>query len=265
MNLYEKEASSNFSFEYNTTSYSKQILSENPKNIAIYLNYFDCYECPYYTDRADLIAPEINRMAQMMRAFNIPIIFHTKTVKESSILDDVQNGIKIGEDLHLEETSPLLDDKCLFNDYNDNPAQCNGSIHHDILYSTSTDYFVNSHEHAVDIILKLGVKYVITGGMRCNYWLPPFFEALKNNFVKPIYLYDLSDVAFFRAAQKKKLDTHTKALAHFWNWIMKNYGATVNHFSLIDRLIPKDNFGKKIKFDGNKDAYYFYEYFGVDL
>ena len=28
MNLYEKEASSNFSFEYNTTSYSKQILSE---------------------------------------------------------------------------------------------------------------------------------------------------------------------------------------------------------------------------------------------
>ena len=124
---------------------------------------------------------------------------------------------------------------------------------------------MNTLANGVKLAKKLGVKNIIVGGMRCNFWLPPFFKSLKENGIKPFYIYDLSDVAYFRAAQRKKLDTHNKALEHFWKWVMSNYGAAVNHFSLIDRLIPRKNMGKKINFDGNKDAYYFIEYYNEDL
>ena len=270
------KANSGFIFEHNNSASSRTHIQIDPKKTALYLNYFDSYECPYYTDRADLIAPEINRLAQMMRAFGMSVIFYTHTVPESDL---IQNDIDGKEDekllminekpvdlsiLKLDETSPKLEDKCLYTDYNNNPAPCNGTIHHDIKYSTKQDFFVSNHVHGVKLAKKLGIENLIVGGMRCNYWLPPFFEMLKNENIKTFYIWDLSDVAYFRASQLPKLDTHNKALAHFWTWVVKNYGATVNHFALIDRLVPKIP-QKDFEFDGNPNAYYFYEYFGKDL
>ena len=269
------ESRNGFVFEYNTSSTSKTLLDINSKKVAIYLNYVDSYECPYYTDRADMIAPEINRVAQMMRAFGMPIIFYTHTVEESEALKEapqVKHFMEMEKEkpkdqsiLKLDQTSPLFEEKCLFSDFNDNPAPCDGTIHHDIKYSTKQDYFVTSHEHGVALAKKLGVDYVIVAGMECNFWLPPFFEALKNEGIKPIYMYDLSDVKYWRKTQVSKFPSHTDALVHFWNWVVNNYGAIVNHFSLIDRLMPKEIPYTDFEFDGNKNAYYFEEYFGKDL
>ena len=212
--------SSFFSFKINTSINTESILEVNPNETALYLNYFDTYPCPYYSDRADLIAPEINRLAQMMRAFGMKIIFHTLTEKPSEITANIQTP---ETELNLEKTSPNLQDKCLYTDFDKTPAPSNGSIHHDIMFSSKSDYFVKDHNDGVKLAHQLGIKYLIVGGMRCNYWLLPFFRNLKLNNIQPIYIYDLSDVAYFREAQVKQLDTHTKALIHFWTIIAVSY------------------------------------------
>jgi hypothetical protein len=68
-------------------------------------------------------------------------------------------------------------------------------------------------------------------------------------------------VAFFRAAQREKIDTHVQALKVFWAWIVKHGFKIVNHFFLIDREVNLRPVGAGIKWDGNKDAYYFKDYF----
>lgn len=248
---------SKFIVEMNISINSKQMIELNPNETALYLNYFDTYPCPYYSDRADLIAPEINRLAQMMRSYGMKVIFFTQKEKPSEIKSDVK--LLETEDLELENTSPKLEDKCLYADYDTKPAESDGSIHHDIMFSTTSDYFVSKHDDGVKLASQLGVKYLIVGGMRCNYWLLPFFRKLANLNIQPVYIYDLSDVAYYRAAQKKVLDTHTKALIHFWTLIVKEFKMAVNHFALIDRLYAKDP--PVVKFDGNLKAYYFTEFF----
>lgn len=254
---------SQFSFEVNYTSKARQPITVNPEKMVMYLDYFNSYKCPYYTDRADLICPEINRLAQFMRGFGTKIIFHTLTEKPTKTKSRTDFDMNI--DLHLDETSPKLEDKCLYSDFNIKPAEENGSIHHDLKYSRNFDYFADTTETAAKIIEDLKVTHVIVGGMKCNYWLPRFIEHMKKIGVSLLYIYDLSDVVYFREAQVKVLDTHTKALSHFWNWVLKNGGAVVNHFSLLDRPIPKKSLSKDIDFDGNLDSYYFYEYAGKEI
>jgi hypothetical protein len=191
------------------------------------------------------------------------VIFHTRTVPSSQ----TSTSIAIPEisDNHINETSPLLEDKCLFGDFDRFPIPSNGSIHRSIRYSTNSDWFADTHDRALKIVIDLNIEYLIVAGMKCNLWLPAFFEQLKELGIEPIYLYDLSDVAFLRAAQKEKIDTHVEALKKFWSWIIERGFKIVNHFFLIDReplLRPK---GGSIKWDGNKDAYYFKDYFHPDF
>ena len=127
------------------------------------------------------------------------------------------------------------------------------------MFSSKSDYFVKDHNDGVKLAHQLGIKYLIVGGMRCNYWLLPFFRNLKLNNIQPIYIYDLSDVAYFREAQVKQLDTHTKALIHFWTIIVNEFKMAVNHFALIDRASNRNP--PVIKFDGNLQAYYFMEFY----
>jgi hypothetical protein len=248
-----------FSFWANGTDFKGELVTINPPQLFFFFSYFDQYPCPYYADRADLIAPEINRLAQFMRSFGSKIIFHTKTVPRTTTATTV--SIPAIADNHLSETSPLLDDKCLFDDYNEKPHPSNGSIHHDLLYATSTDFFADSPETALKIALEQKAQIIVTGGMKCNQWLPSFFEQAKAVGIEPLYLYDLSDVAYFRAAQQSKLETHVDALKFFWGWLVKKGCKIVNHFYLLDRepkFAPFANF----KFDGNTAAYYFKDYFG---
>jgi hypothetical protein len=121
-----------FAFYANGTDFKGVLINTDPSTIGIYLNYFDQYPCPYYSDRADLIGPEINRMAQLMRSFGSKIIFHTWTVPATRTF--TTRAIPNATDNHINETSPLLVDKCLFDDFNEHPAPSNGSIHHAILY-----------------------------------------------------------------------------------------------------------------------------------
>lgn len=246
-----------FAFWTNSTDFRGEVVSVPPSEIMLYLNYHDGYSCAYYSDRADLITPEINRVAQFMRAFGAKIAFFTDTVTPTKITVDF--SVKDIVDNHMEETSPLFEDKCLFSDPQIPPPQASGDIHRDILYSTQGDFFVDEHSKAVPLAVQLGVKYVIVAGMKCNLWMPALFEQFRTAGLSPIYMYDLSDVAFYREAQKEKLDTHVEALKHFWTWIVGHGYRIVNHFFLLDRHPPRNPI--TYKFDGNQDAYYFKNYF----
>lgn len=272
----------------NKSKNSQETLQLDPSKIGLYLNYHDTYSCPYYTDRVDLIAPEINRLAQFCRALGISIIFNSKTDEPTKIdpqvKSEVDETVKTRISLHLQETSPLVQDKCLYEDFDANPTYSNGSIHHQILYSTSNDLFVsineynhdlnsdnfeqidgsyskNSHIDVVYLAKQKHLTHLIVGGMKCNMWMSPLFEQLKEVGIQPIYLYDLSDVVFLRSAQQEKIDTHLIALRHFWTWINKKYGMIVNHFDILDRPFIPSSSGPNIYFDGNPNAYSFKEYF----
>ena len=253
-----------FPIDVNTSSTQKKLITLNPKKIGLYLNYHETYSCPYYTDRVDLIAPEINRVAQFCRLFGFTVIFYS--------LNDAPSNYNVNNDnipkdppLHLQETSPLVQDKCLYDDFEKNPAPENGSIHHDILYSTSYDLFVNKHINVVYLAIEKKLSHVIVGGMKCNMWLPPLFEQLRAAGIQPIYMYDLSDVVFFREAQIEKIDTHTNALQHFWKWINKEYGMIVNHFAILDRPPTLNLNDQKITYDKNTEAYDFSDFYNSDL
>jgi hypothetical protein len=187
-------------------------ITADPYRLALYLNYFNQYPCPYYSDRADLIGPEVNRVAQLMRSFGSKIIFHTKTVPPTATSTTI--FIPDIADNHINETSPLLEDKCLFGDFERNPVFVNGSIHRALRYSTSADFFADTHDMAVKIASDLNIEYLVVAGMKCNLWLPAFFEQLKSVGIEPLYLYDLSDVAFFRATQREQM-THMSRLSRF--------------------------------------------------
>lgn len=282
-----------FSLIVNLSSTEQKELSINPKNIGLYFNYHNTYSCPYYTDRVDLIAPEINRISQFCLSFGMTIIFNSLNDVPTSINPSVKSQVdqlttsKLP--LHLNETSPLVTDNCLYDEFNTNPIPLNGSIHHDILYSTKSDLFVaineydniddssksskdnninyeysyqyNSHINVVYLAKERGLTHLIVGGMKCNMWLPPLFEQLKAVGIQPIYLYDLSDVVFLRSAQSKVLDTHIIALRHFWKWVNKKFGMIVNHFDILDRALLDKPFETNAKFDGNQDAFSFREFF----
>jgi hypothetical protein len=252
-----------FSFYANATEFKGILITTEPSKLAFFFSYFDSYPCPYYSDRADLIAPEINRLAQFMRSFGSPIIFHTKTIPHTPPRTRVP--IPAVTENHLNVTSPLLQDKCLFGDFDRHPAPSNGSIHHALLYATNTDLFADSPTTAAKLALDLGAEFLVVGGMKCNQWLPAFFEQLRAVKIEPIYIYDLSDVAFFRAAQKEKVDTHNDALKLFWAWIAAAGFKIVNHFVFLDRLPMVRPVGAGGRFDGNKDAYYFKEFFDSRL
>jgi hypothetical protein len=248
-----------FSFYANATDLKGVLITTDPSKLAFFFSYFGSYPCPYYSDRADLIAPEINRLAQFMRSFGSPIIFHTKTVPATR----PQTSVSVPDirDNHLNATSPLLEDKCLFGDFDKNPAPSNGSIHSALLYATNSDRFADSPATAARLAHDAGAEFLVVGGMKCNLWLPAFFEQLRAVKIEPIYLYDLSDVAFFRAAQKERVDTHNDALKLFWTWIAAAGFKIVNHFVFLDRLPMLRPAGAGTRFDGNKDAYYFKEFF----
>ncbi|OHT07509.1 hypothetical protein TRFO_24255 [Tritrichomonas foetus] len=248
-----------FTFDVNISSKQQEKITVDPKKLGLYLNYHDTYSCPYYTDRVDLIAPEINRLAQFCRSFGITLIFNS-LVEPPSKFTKIKNLIE-NPPLHLDETSPLVQDKCLYEDFDINPIYTNGTIHHEILYSTSSDLFVNNHSNSVHLAIEKGLTHIIVGGMKCNMWLPPLFEQFSSAGIQPIYLYDLSDVVFLRELQKEKLDTHMDALKHFWKWINKKYGMITNHFSLLDRPTLRQPLGRNTNFDRNVEAYLFKEYF----
>ena len=248
-------ARGSFEFWTNSTGFRGELVSVDPKEILLYLNYGNAYACPYYSDRADLIAPEINRLAQFMRTFGAKVVFFTDAVEPTH----VNGGELEARDNHLDETSPLLDDRCLFEDFDKAPAQKSAAIHREILYSLAGDAFVDEHWKVVRLAAELGAKYVIVAGMRCNYWVPALFEQLREAGMSPVYVNDLSDVAFYREAQKARLDTHVDALRHFWTWLVNHGYLLVNHFYLLDRNRAENPVA--YKFDGNTDAYYFRDYF----
>lgn len=241
-----------------TSRASNETITVEPTKLGLFLNYKNTYTCPYYLDRADLIAPEINRLAQQLRAFGSHIIFQT----ESEAPTPTNSNVEVKEfPLKLDKTSPLFKDKCLYGPYDEEPSPLDGKIHHDILYSTTTDYFVAQISKVVDVAIDLKLSHVIVGGMKCNLWLPPLFSQLKSYGIQPIYIYDLSDVAYHRETQINKIDTHTKALEHFRKYLLKNDFQIVNHFTFIDRPFPTKPLGRNIKFNGNSKAYYHEDYF----
>jgi hypothetical protein len=62
------------------TSNTRMRLHLDPRQAALYLNVTDRYACPCYSDRADLIAPELNRVAQFLRTFGVTIILYTSAL-----------------------------------------------------------------------------------------------------------------------------------------------------------------------------------------
>ncbi|KAK8893443.1 hypothetical protein M9Y10_021865 [Tritrichomonas musculus] len=289
--------SDQFSLIVNLSSSLQKTLSLNPQKVGLYFNYHNTYSCPYYTDRVDLIAPEINRISQFCLSFGMTIIFNSLTDAPTpinpTIKSQIDQSINSKLPLHLDETSPLVKDNCLYEEFDTNPIPLNGSIHHDILYSTQSDLFVsvneydsidkpnkndkdevfnyencykyNSHINVVYLAKERGLTHLIVGGMKCNMWLPPLFEQLKKAGIQPIYLYDLSDVVFLRSAQLTALDTHTIALKKFWTWINEKYGMILNHFDILDRPLSPKPFARNTRFDGNQDAYSFREFFDPDF
>lgn len=247
-----------FDFWANGTNLKGQLISAKAQEIAMYVDVASGYPCPYYLDRADLVAPELNRVAQFMRSFGSKIIFQTGKVAPSKV--KVNRDIPVVTDNHLDETSPLLEDRCLFDDYNKDPAPVDTAIHHAFMYSSQEDYFVNERENAIRLALDAGAKYLIVCGMNCNQWLPAFFEQARSVGLQPLYLYDISDVTYFRATQGKKLETHVAAIEHFYHWLIKQGYLIVNHFMLIDRH-PIGKSPYEYHFDGNMQAHYFRDYF----
>lgn len=246
-----------FYFNYYGKNNRVSEIEIEPFNIGLFLNFHENYACPYYTDRADIICPEINRLAQVLRAFGSKIIFYTQ--EEMPFKTDSTNDNQYFDEQFLNETSPDLKDICLYSDYNEEPSIINTSIHHSILYSKESDIFVENYPSLIAVSKQFNITHLIVSGMHCNQWVPGLFQSLITAGVTPLYLYDLSDVTYSREAQIAHFTTHTEALKHFWVWIRDKYGYMINHFSLLDRDPPPSNKRKVVNFDGNQNAFFFYE------
>jgi hypothetical protein len=229
----------------------------DPAKLALYLDFFDRYPCPYYTDRADLIAPEINRLAQFLRSFGSKVVLRTATVLPTPVSEVAD--LKNFTDNHMDDTSPLFADKCLFDEFTEHPARSSGAVHHDIRYSTASDLFADSHRHAARLGVQLNVSHVLVAGMLCNLWVPSFFETLTAAGIVPMWLTDLSDVAFHRPSQVGRLKTHSEAITLFQEWLLGRGYATVDHWSILAHAHPPSP--AAVALDGNKAAFHFDWYF----
>ena len=263
-----------FYLEINSSMLSMTKKPYDIKKFGLYLNYQEQYSCPYYTDRADMIAPEINRLAQFLRSFGSPIIFYVDanaiTFDFSDQYDDIDfdqkpspynSEIDISEKQHLNETSPKFKDLCLFKDFDSAPLQPNYSVHHSIKYSTSSDYFISNHNDLIKKAKELKLSHVFLVGIRSNLWMTSLIENLQQSGIEPLYLWDLGDVAFSKETQSDVFETHNIAREHYLNYLIKHGVRIVNHYAILDRKYLDKPYGKDIDFDGNHDAYYFSHYF----
>lgn len=248
-----------FELYVNVSDKERKLITLDPHKVMLYIDVHKSYPCPYYSDRAVLYVPETNRLAQMLRSFGSKIIFNTDKLRSPTVTKEELPDYPI----HLDETSPGVSSKCLYDGFNKNPAPDDKSIHPEILYSNTSDLFAKDYKDAVRLAIDNGATHVIATGVHCNMWVPPMFELLKQHGIQPIYIYDISDVMYLRETQIEHFDTHNKALSHFWKWVMQRYGMILEHWWVIDRPLNPKPEGKKIRFDGNRGAYFFYEYFGL--
>jgi hypothetical protein len=157
-------------------------------------------------------------------------------------------------DEHLPETSPDFRDGCNFEEFTGTPTWGSGAIHHGVRYATRSDLFANSSDDAVRLAAHRGLTHVLVAGMRCNLWMPSFFEKLRRSGIRPLWVADLSDVAFYRRAQVGRFTTHTEATAHFANWLSEAGFATVSHWQLLNQADAGQN---RVVYDGNLNAFNF--------
>jgi hypothetical protein len=136
-----------------------------------------------------------------------------------------------------------------FEDFTTNPALSNGAIQKEIRFSSQSDLFASFHDRGVKLAVGRNIGYLLVAGMRCNLWIPAFFEELKSASVIPILISDA------RASQLPNFTTHNEAILHFNGWLQWYGYSTVDHWDILiqkplagsDQVIP----------DGNKNAFYF--------
>jgi hypothetical protein len=68
--------------------------------MAFYVNVTDRYACPYYSDRVDHIAPELNRVLQFLRTFRMNVVFLPHPTHKRLFLDQFPS---LKSHLHLVE------------------------------------------------------------------------------------------------------------------------------------------------------------------
>lgn len=250
-----------FYLEINTSSKEMAIELCDISNFGLYLNFQESYSCPYYSDRADLIVPEINRVAQFLRSYGSKIIFYDETKQEKKFLSRPYSKTDDNDPQDLKITSPYFVDKCLFSDFDVLPFQTNYSIHHGILYSSKFDHFLTSHYDLIDLAKALNLTHILMAGMRVNLWMTDLIKKLKKFNIEPLYLWDLNDVAYYKKTQNKVFETHVDAQKAYINYLINNSVRLVNHFSILDRPYLDQPYMADTIFDGNSNAYYFKHFF----
>jgi hypothetical protein len=258
--FFTPQSSHNLSFQVNQTDIPIPI-TLNPNTVALYLNFTDRYPCPYYSDRADFISPEVNRLAQFLRTFGVKIIFYTTSFPSTSVSGSIPVPEITTE--HLSETSPGFQDFCIFEKFTDSPTWQNTAIHRNLLYSSSADLFVDSADQIVRLAIHRKLTHLMVAGMKCNLWIPSLFEKLKISGVNPIWIADLSDVAFYRKSQIDHFMTHLEAAARFRNWVSGRGYGVVNHWDVLNQQQPE--IPKKVAFDGNWGAFFFDWYWATKV
>jgi hypothetical protein len=155
----------------------------------------------------------------------------------------------------IDDHSPGFDDRCIFDIF----TWSSTAIHRDLRYATGSDLFTDSEDHIVRLAVDRGWKYLIVSGMKCNLWVPSLFEKLKKSGIAPIWVSDLSDVAFYRPSQLTHFTTHRDAAISFEKWLLNQSFSIGNHWDLLDQDPPRS--AKAVKFDGNMNAFLFDWYF----
>jgi hypothetical protein len=95
--------------------------------------------------------------------------------------------------------------------------------------------------------------------MKCNLRVPSLFEKLKKSVITPIWLSDLSDVAFYRTSQLTHFTPNKDAAISFETFLLNQNFSIGNHWDLFDHDLPRS--AKAIEFDGNMNAFLFDWYF----
>lgn len=240
----------------NESTTKQQKLNFNSQDVGFYVDLFDSYECTYQTDRADILSTETNRMLQYMRTFGSKIIFHSLKNEESKARITDQKEIEEKYD-YLNDTAPLFKDICVFDRKITNPADSEGKIHHNILYSTINDYFAKDLQSVVKIAQSLKLSTIFVSGVRVNLWLPTLFDMMKSTHITPIYIYDFSDVAFDWESQHTAINSHKHANKFFAEWMLNHSYLSINHFEFYNLKPVDTKYYQNIQYDGNKKARFF--------
>ena len=221
---------------------------------ALFINVPHMYKCEYMNDRAFFIYPMINKLAQVMRSFRMPII-RIVPIKDHLIadvqrkrgIDAIKGGKSVIGNVNLRSSDNfkrLINndayESCFYTNetfiYNNNRDNQRNNDVIPFIANGFKDLYIMDISKAVYAIIGSGAKYVFICGQSLNSDIISVVNQCANAGITPIIIEELVDSNYIYQNNKGSHQNHTAFIKESIRKLTKNKAYSIHYDELMTSL-----------------------------